>query len=32
MEPPGSVRVVKKVCGVCTDLVRRCFDNLEWLN
>jgi hypothetical protein len=32
MKPHSSVQVVKKWCGVCTDPVLRCFDNLEGLN
>jgi hypothetical protein len=32
MKPLGSVRVVKMWCGIRTDLVLRCFDDLEGLN
>jgi hypothetical protein len=32
MKPHGSVRVVKKWRGMCTDPVLRCFDNPERLN
>jgi hypothetical protein len=31
-EAPGSIRVVRRVCGTCTDPILRCFDNLEGLN
>jgi hypothetical protein len=32
MKPLGSVQVVKMWCGICTDLVIMCFDDLEGLN
>jgi hypothetical protein len=31
-EAPRSVRVVRRVCGMCTDPVLRCFDNPKGLN
>jgi hypothetical protein len=32
MKPHDSVRVVRKWCSVCTDPIRRCFNNPEGLN
>jgi hypothetical protein len=32
MKPHGSVRVFRKWCNKRTNLVLRCFDNLEGLN
>jgi hypothetical protein len=32
MKPHGSVRIVRKWCGKCTDPIIRCFNNLEGLN
>jgi hypothetical protein len=32
MKPHGSIRVVRMWCGICTDPVLRCFDNLEVLS
>jgi hypothetical protein len=32
MKPLSSVWVVRMWCGTCTDLILRCFDNLEGLN
>jgi hypothetical protein len=32
MKPCGSIRVVRMWCGICTDPVLRCFDNLEGLS
>jgi hypothetical protein len=32
MKHRGSVRVVRMWCGICTDLVLKCFDNLEGLS
>jgi hypothetical protein len=29
MKPHSSVQVVRMWCGICTDPVLRCFDNLE---
>jgi hypothetical protein len=31
-EAPGSIRVVKRICNMCTDLVLRYFDNMKGLN
>jgi hypothetical protein len=32
MKPHGSVWIVRKWCGVCTNSVLRCFDNTDGLN
>jgi hypothetical protein len=32
MKPLASIRVVRIWCGPCTDLVLRCFKNLEGVN
>jgi hypothetical protein len=32
MKPHGSVRVVRMCYSKCTDLILRCFDNLEGLS
>jgi hypothetical protein len=32
MKPHGSVRVLKICCGICTDPILRCFDNLKGLS
>jgi hypothetical protein len=32
MKPLGSIRVVRMWCGICTDPILRCFDDLEGLN
>jgi hypothetical protein len=32
MKSHSSIRVVRRWCGVCTDPIRGCFDNLEGLN
>jgi hypothetical protein len=32
MKPHGSIRVARMWCGICTDHVLRCFDNLEGLS
>jgi hypothetical protein len=32
MKPQGSVQVVRRWCGVCTDPKRGCFNNLKGLN
>jgi hypothetical protein len=32
MKPHGSIWVVRMWCGICTDPILRCFDNLEGLN
>jgi hypothetical protein len=31
-EANGSIQVVRRICGVCTDPVLRCFDNPDELN
>jgi hypothetical protein len=32
VKPHGSIRVVRRWRGICTDPVLRCFDNLEGLS
>jgi hypothetical protein len=32
MKPHDSIRVVRRWCGVCTNPIHECFDNMEGLN